>query len=113
VRSPRLTVSNLKLPDGTRVRFMLGLVGCGVMTAGRGEAVVQNGCFELPLNGEDDLPRRDLELFLKPATGGKFACELDDEVLVLRDVTPAPGTVVDATAVEPVRMGCWLFGDER
>lgn len=105
-----LTVSNLKLPDGTRVRFMLGLVGCGVMELGKGEAEVKDGSFELPFDGSQLQWERDVDLFIKPAIHGKFECDTDDEVLILNGVTPTVGSTVDASKAEPTNMGCWLFG---
>src|SRR3954463_16696009 len=70
-REHSLTVTHLKLTDGTRVRFMLGLVGCGVMSYGRGEAVVKNGSFELPFDANVERP---VDLFLKVDDGTNVEC---------------------------------------
>jgi hypothetical protein len=109
-REREFTVTNLKVPDGTRVRFLLGLVGCGVMSYGRGEAVVNNGSFELPFDATVERP---VDLFLKVDDGHHFECDLQDEILRLSDVTPTVGAVIDASAADSTSMGCWLFGTEH
>ncbi len=109
-KESELTVTKLKVPDGTRVRFMLGLVGCGVMEFGKGEAVVKNGSFELPFDANVERP---VDLFLKVGDGKQFECDLQDEILRLADVTPTVGAIVDASAAESTSMGCWLFGTEH
>lgn len=110
VTGPSLTVTHLNAPDGTRVRYLLGLVGCGTMEMGRGEAVIHNGSFELPFDPSAITHERTVQLFLK--TGDDFACDLNDDVLALMEVAPTPGSIVDVSQAESQQMGCWLFGNE-
>ena len=38
-----VTVHSLATPDGTQVRYLLGLMGCGISVVARGTATVQGG----------------------------------------------------------------------
>lgn len=111
-REQVLTITNLKVPDGTRVHFMLGLVGCGVMELGKGMAVVQGGRFELPFDpSQSYMGDRAVDLFIKQ--DDSQTCDGNDEVLRLGEVAPVAGSVVDASGAESTTMGCWLFEAQR
>lgn len=105
-----LVVKNVSAPDGTRVRYMLGLIGCGVLELGRAETVVMNGSFEVKFDPGE--LTRDVDLFYKLENNGGFACDEGKDVVMVRDVGPGIA-VVDAAAGSESNVGCWLFSREE
>lgn len=102
-------VHSLAVPDGTQVRFMVGMMGCGVRMLSEGTAVAYEGSFDIALTPED--PERPfffggLILFVQigdvsscdPATSEVYEVPVGEwgevDLSGLSAITPAP---------------CWAF----
>ncbi|MCC6337315.1 MAG: hypothetical protein IT380_25385 [Myxococcales bacterium] len=103
-------VEHVAAPDGARVRYMLGVVACGLFVVGQGEGVVQGGAFQAAF-APAALARWSgpVDLFLLFDEDGDQACTEADSVLQVVGVTPAPGGSIDASAAAPGYTGCWMF----
>ncbi|MEW5741129.1 MAG: hypothetical protein AB1938_19560 [Myxococcota bacterium] len=105
-----VSVAGVAAPDGAHVRYMLGVVACGILVVGQGDAVVQGGRFEAPFEAgalaEWNGP---VDLFLLFDEDGDGACGEADTILQVPGVTPSPGAEVDASGAAPGYTGCWLF----
>lgn len=103
-------VENVAAPDGARVRYMLGVVGCGIYVVGQGEGVVQAGAFQAAFAPAALVDwRGPVDLFLLFDGDGDGVCSEADSVLQVAGVTPAPGGSIDASAAAPEYTGCWMF----
>lgn len=107
---PSLSVRQVAAADGTRVRYLLGMLSCGLFVVGEGEAVVQGGRFELPYDASALAGwGGPVELYLGIDQDGNGACDETDPLLEVSNVAPAPGLVVDASTGGPTYVSCWLF----
>jgi hypothetical protein len=102
-----VSVHSLALADGTQVRYLLGMLGCGILVAAQGSATVQGGAFEIPYDpalaefGQ-------LSLFLQFDTLGTGVC--DPETSQVYEVPATlPGAVDLSVLPEQSFIGCWLF----
>lgn len=98
---------SLAVPDGTRVEFMLGLVGCGMMVVAQDTAVVQGGAFEIPYDPDDAGHFGDVSLFFRVVPADGAACDEHTQVQLAPNVG-LPGAA-DLSTAEPTYAGCWLF----
>lgn len=100
-------VHSLAVPDGTRVEFMLGLVGCGMMVVAQDTAVVHGGAFEIAYDPENVGHFGDVSLFFRVVPEDGAACDEGTQVKMVHGVT-LPGAA-DLSTAEPTYAGCWLF----
>ena len=99
-----VVVHSLAAPDGTQVRYLLGLMGCGISVVARGTATVQGGSFTIPYDASLS-PFGSVSLFF---TVGDGAC--DPEVTQVFEVPASlPGSVDLSTLPDQSFVGCWLF----
>ena len=95
-------VHSLSVPDGTQVKYVLGMMGCGISIAARGTATVQGGAFEIPF--DPSFGTGDVSLFFT------LAETCDPETSQVYEVPASlPGSVDLSTMPEASFIGCWLF----
>jgi hypothetical protein len=111
--SSALSVNGVAAADGQRVRFLLGVMSCGLFVAARGEATVQGGHFQLPF---DTRALADwsgpVSLYIAVDADADGACGDTDTFLEVQGVTPSPGLQVDAAQAQATYAMCWAFGAE-
>lgn len=96
-------VHSLAVPDGTQVRYLLGMVGCGISVLARGTATVQGGAFVIPY---------DPEAAYSPSASLYFQLGevCDPETSQVFEVgAQLPGAIDLSTLPEQSFAGCWLF----
>ncbi len=101
-----LSIHSMPVADGTEVRFVLGLMGCGISVVAQGSAQVRGGAFEIqydPALSEFG----QMSLFFQI---GSEVC--DPETTQVYEV-PAqlPGSVDLSVLPTESFAGCWLFGN--
>ena len=102
----RVSVHSLAVPDGTQVRYLLGMMGCGISVVGKGTATVQGGAFEIPY--DPALSEFGVSLFFQIDQAGTGLC--DPETSQVFEVAVALPTSVDLSVLpEQSFIGCWLF----
>lgn len=102
-----VSVHSLAAADGTEVRYLLGMMGCGISVVARGSATVQGGSFEIPYDSSLS-EFGQMSLFFQVGGG---AC--DPETSQVYEVaTSLPGSVDLSTLPEQSFVGCWLFDVE-
>lgn len=105
-----VSVHSLAVPDGTRVRYLLGMMGCGISVVSRGTVTVQGGAFDIqydPALSEFGA----MSLFFQIDELGTGAC--DPEASQVYEVAASlPGTVDLSTLPAQSFVGCWLFDIE-
>jgi hypothetical protein len=103
-----VVVHSLAAPDGTQVRYLLGMMGCGITVVARGTASVQGGSFTVPY--ESTLSQLgEMGLYF---TLGDAACDPQTSQ-VFEVSTSLPGTVDLSTLPEQSFAGCWLFDGDQ
>lgn len=95
-------VHSLSAPDGTRVRYLLGMMGCGIWEVARGEASVQGGAFTIPADPSASM--EGLSLYFQ------LGDTCDPETSQVFEVPASlPGSVDLSTLPAESFTGCWLF----
>ena len=102
-----VVVHSLAAPDGTQVRYLLGMVGCGISVAARGTATVQGGSFTIA----SDSALSELGSMSLYFTLGDAACD-PDATQVFEVPATLPGSVDLSTMPAQSFVGCWLFDQE-
>lgn len=102
-----VSVHSLAAPDGTQVRYLLGMLGCGISVVASGTASVQGGAFEVRYDPAMAAYGQ-LSLFLQIDEAGTGVC--DPETSHVYEVPATlPGSVDLSTLPEQSFIGCWLF----
>lgn len=102
-----VSVHSLAVPDGTQVRYLLGMLGCGISVVASGTASAQGGAFEVPYDPGMAVYGQ-LSLFLQIDEEGTGVC--DPETSQVYEVQATlPGSVDLSTLPEQSFIGCWLF----
>ncbi len=100
-----INVHSLDVPDGTQVRYVLGMLGCGISVLGRGTATVQGGAFDISFE-PDPAPFGGLSLFVQFDQAG--TC--DPETSTVYEVGVSESGTVDLSVLpENTFGGCWVF----
>lgn len=108
-----LSVNGVAAADGQRVRYLLGVVSCGLFIVARGEATVQGGQFQLPFQPQSAAEwLGPVSLYLSLDANADGACDEADTFLEVSNLTPSPGLQVDASGAQATYAGCWMFGAE-
>ncbi|MDP2270657.1 MAG: hypothetical protein Q8K32_07965 [Archangium sp.] len=98
-------VHSLDVPDGTQVRYVLGMLGCGISVVGRGTATVHGGAFDIAFE-PDPAPFGGLSLFIQFDPAG--TC--DPETSTVYEVGVSESGTVDLSVLpENTFGGCWVF----
>jgi hypothetical protein len=103
-----VNVHSLAVPDGTEVRYVLGMMGCGISVVAQGAATVHGGAFEIQYDPSlSEFAFGGMSLFFQI---GNEVC--DPETTQVYEV-PAelPGSVDLSVLPSESFAGCWLFGD--
>lgn len=103
---PVVTAHSLDVPDGTRVEFMLGVVGCGMMVVARDTVVVQGGRFEIPFDPASADGFENVSLYFRVVPAENAVC--DETAQVMEATVSLPGSV-DLSQAQQTYGGCWLF----
>ena len=101
-----VNVHSLAAADGTRVRYLLGVLGCGISVFAKGTATVQGGAFTIqydttPFDGQ-------ASLFFQVDTEGTGVCE-PGTTPVFEVPAELPGSVDLSVMPQQSYAGCWLF----
>jgi hypothetical protein len=101
-----LSIHSMPVADGTQVRYLLGMMGCGISVVAQGSAQVRGGAFEIqydPALSEFG----QMSLFFQI---GSEVC--DPETTQVYEV-PAqlPGSVDLSVLPAESFAGCWMFGN--
>ncbi|MDP1829448.1 MAG: hypothetical protein Q8L48_39645 [Archangium sp.] len=99
-----VSVHSLAAADGTEVRYLLGMMGCGISVVARGSATVQGGAFEIPYDSTLS-EFGQMSLFFQVGGG---VCDPETSQ-VFEVATTLPGIVDLSTLPEQSFAGCWLF----
>ena len=97
-------VHSLNVPDGTQVRFLLGMMGCGISVVAQGAAAVHGGAFEIqydPALSEYG----QVSLFFQLGGG---VCD-PETTQVYEVAAQLPGSVDLSVLPAESFVGCWLF----
>jgi hypothetical protein len=106
-----VSVHSLAAADGTQVRYLVGMMGCGISVVTRGIATVQGGAFEIQY--DPSLSQfGQLSLFLQLDLLGTGVC--DPETSQVFEV-PAqlPGSVDLSVLPAESFAGCWMFDEQN
>ena len=98
-------VHSLDVPDGTQVRYLLGMMGCGISVLSRGTATVHGGAFDIAFEPDPE-PFGGLSLFLQFDDIG--TCDPDTSTVYEVPVSEL-GTVDLSVLPEASIGGCWVF----
>lgn len=104
-----VSVHSLAAADGTQVRYLLGMLGCGVSVVASGTATVHGGAFEIqydPALSEYG----QMSLFFQLDTLGTGVCD-PETTQVYEVAAQLPGAVDLSVLPAESFAGCWLFGD--
>lgn len=101
-----VSVHSLAVPDGTQVRYLLGMMGCGISVVAQGSAAVHGGAFEIPYPAELS-EFGQMSLFFQI---GNEVCD-PETTQVYEVAAELPGTVDLSVLPAESFAGCWLFGD--
>lgn len=104
-----VSVHSLAVPDGTQVRYVLGMMGCGIWVVGRGSATVHGGAFELAFE-PDPAPFGGLSLFVQ--IDGATTCDPETSEVYEVPVSEAGGVDLSVLPENPFG-GCWVFDLEE
>lgn len=95
-------VHSLAAPDGAHVKYLLGMMGCGISVVASGTATVQGGAFSIPYD-----PAR-AESWVSLYFQLDETC--DPETSQVFEVPATlPGTVDLSVLPDSSFTGCWLF----
>lgn len=93
-------VHSLAAADGTHVKYLVGMMGCGISVVTRGTATVHGGAFTIPSDPSQGF--EGMSLFLQ------FGERCDPESSQVFEV-PVASSIDLSTLPEESFVGCWLF----
>ena len=101
-----VSVHSLNVPDGTEVRYVLGMMGCGISVVAQGAAAVHGGGFEIQYDPS-------LSEFGQVSLFFQIGTEVCDPETTQVYEVPAqlPGSVDLSVLPSESFAGCWLFGN--
>ncbi len=101
-----VSVHSLNVPDGTQVRYLLGVMSCGISVLSSGSAIVHDGAFAIAFE-PDEFSFGSPSLFIQ--VDGAAAC--DPETTQVYEVPVSEAGTVDLSVLpESTIGGCWVFG---